>query len=506
MRKQLLVVLAAAALTATAVPATAASARPAVNWGKCPDDVASPQLQCASLEVPLDYRSPDGKKISVAISRLPSSDPAKRRGVLLFNPGGPGSPGLTFPLQLAQIGLPASLLAEYDLIGFDPRGVDHSNPVSCNLKPDQLTIAPRYAHNAAEVVESAAEVKKFAQQCAASESAPVLPHITTANTARDMDQIRAALGESKISYFGLSYGTYLGGVYASLFPDRTDRVVLDSVIGPDGYDITAARRFGEGMQDRFPDFAKWAAVRNSSYGLGATPADVTAAFFKLADKLDQHPLGGLDGSLFRLVTHALTYQTSKFPQLAQLWQTVLSGQVPPDGTLPGNDGSAQSQVGTMVSVICGDHAWPRQISTYQRNVAQDRVTYPMLGGTTANIWPCAYWPYQPVEPPVQFSDQGPSNLLLVQNTRDPATPLSGALDTREAFGDRARMVTVDQGGHGVGFPHLNSCGFNAVIDYLANGTRPAADKFCGAEANAAKTLTPQQQQAADKIMDRLRHY
>ncbi|MGV9295373.1 alpha/beta hydrolase [Amycolatopsis sp. NPDC003676] len=505
MRKQLLVVLAAVALTATAVPASAASARPAVNWGKCPADVASPQLQCASLEVPLDYRNPDGKKITVEISRLPSSHPAKRRGVLLFNPGGPGGTGLTFPLEMAQLGLPASLLAEYDLIGFDPRGVVHSSPVSCDLKPEQLlTIVPNYAHNPAEVTAAAVSAKQISRQCATSTSAAILPYITTANTARDMDQIRTALGDAKISYFGLSYGTYLGGVYASLFPDRTDRVVLDSILGPDGYDITASRRFAEGMQDRFPDFAKWAAARDSSYGLGATPAEVTANFFKLADKLDRHPTGGFDGSLFRSATHSLIYQTSAFPRLAQLWQAFLTDQAPPDDSLPSTTGPIQSQVTTMLSVVCGDHAWPRQISTYQRNVAHDRVAYPMLGGATANVWPCAAWPYQPSEPAVRFSDQGPSNLLLVQNMRDPATPLSGAQDTREAFGKRARMVTVDQGGHGVGLPYLNSCGFNAVVDYLVHGVRPATDKFCGAEA--IRSLTPQQQQAADKIMERLRQY
>ncbi|MGW4399428.1 alpha/beta hydrolase [Amycolatopsis nivea] len=505
MRKQLLAVLAAAALTATAVPAYASPAKSAVNWGACPADVASPGLQCASLEVPLDYRHPGGKKISLEISRLPSSDPAKRRGVLLFNPGGPGEAGLAFPLTWARIGAPASLLAEYDLIGFDPRGVDHSTPVSCDLAPEQFAFTPKYAHNREEVVQAAAAAKQVAQRCAASASAAILPYVTTANTARDMDLIRAALGEQKISYFGLSYGTYLGGVYASLFPDRTDRVVLDSVVGPTGVDITTSRRFAEGMQDRFPDFAKWAAVRNSTYGLGGTPAEVTANFFKLADKLDQHPASGIDGSLFRLGTHSLIYQTLTFPRLAQAWQALLNDQ-PAPGLLPPATGKEQSERATMLSVVCGDNAWPRQISTYQRNVVADRAAYPMVGGATANVWPCAAWPYPPQEPAVQFSDQGPSNLLLVQNLRDPATPLSGALETREAFGNRARMVTVDQGGHGVGLPYLNGCGFNALTDYLVHGTRPEADKFCGAEANAARSLTPQQQQAASEIAEQLRQY
>ncbi|WP_406638487.1 alpha/beta hydrolase [Amycolatopsis sp. WGS_07] len=504
MRKQLLVAVAAAALTATAVPAYATPAKPAVNWGPCPADVPAP-LQCASVEVPLDYRNPDGTKISIEISRLPSIDPAKRRGVLLFNPGGPGDPGLAFPFTWARLGVPASVQAEYDLIGFDPRGIDHSSPVSCDLNPDQLAFAPKYAHNSEEVVQASAAAKQIAQQCAASASAPNLPYLTTANTARDMDQIRVALGEPKISYFGLSYGTYLGGVYASLFPDRTDRFVLDSVVGPTGVDITTARRFAEGMQDRFPDFAKWAAARSAIYGLGTTPAEVTANYFKLADKLDQHPAWGVDGSTFRLGTHSMTYQTLSFPVLAQAWQALLADQAPPAGVFqPPATGPEQSQRATMLSVLCGDNAWPQSLSTYQRNVAEDLVTYPMIGGSTANVWPCAHWPYQPIEPAVQFSSQGPSNLLLVQNTRDPATPLSGALKTREAFGDRARLVTVDQGGHGVGLPFLNSCGFGAITDYLVNGNRPATDKSCGVEATAA--LTPQQQQAASELMEQLRQH
>ncbi|MFE3172748.1 alpha/beta hydrolase [Amycolatopsis sp. NPDC059090] len=507
MRKQLLVVLAAVALTTTAVPAYATPSKSSVTWGACPADVASPILQCASLEVPLDYRQPDGKKISIEISRLPSTDAAKRRGVLLFNPGGPGGLGLAFPLTWARLGVPSSVLAEYDLIGFDPRGVDHSSPVSCDLKPEQLSLAPKYAHDREEVVQASESAKQIAQQCAASASAPILPYITTANTARDMDQIRAALGEQKISYFGLSYGTYLGAVYASMFPDQTDRVVLDSVVGSTGVDVTTVRRFGEGMQDRFPDFAKWAAIRHSIYGLGATPAEVAATFSKLADRLDEQPAWGVDGSTFRLGTHSLTYQTLAFPVLAQAWQALLNNQAPPAGSmrLPAT-GPEQSQRATMISVLCGDNAWPRSISTYQRNVAEDRAAYPMIGGATANVWPCAHWAAQPLEPPVQFSDQGPSNLLLVQNLRDPATPLSGALETRGAFGDRARLVTVDQGGHGVGLPYLNSCGFGAVINYLVNGTRPDTDKYCGAEANATRSLTTQQQQAAGKVMDQLRRF
>ncbi|MEV8609997.1 alpha/beta hydrolase [Amycolatopsis sp. NPDC051373] len=168
-----------------------------------------------------------------------------------------------------------------------------------------------------------------------------------------------------------------------------------------------------------------------------------------------------------------------------------------------SEADLQSQKSTMISVVCGDNAWPRSIDTYQRNVATDRVQHPLFGAAVANVWPCASWPTAPLEKPVRFSDQGPSNLLLVNNTRDPGTPLSGALETRRLFGDRARMVTVDQGCHGVWLPTLNGCGYNAVTRFLVDGTRPAADEFCGAEAASARQVTPSPADAVSKVLARL---
>src|SRR4030088_3232012 len=144
-----------------------------------------------------------------------------------------------------------------------------------------------------------------------------------------MDRIRAALRERRMSYFGVSYGTYLGAVYATLFPDRTDRIVLDSSLGPGGLDVTASRRSALGFQDRFPDFAAWAAERDSTYGLGATPAAVTTTYFELANQLDQAQVGGVDGKLFRLTTFGALYSDRDFPSLAQLWQAVKAQAVPP---------------------------------------------------------------------------------------------------------------------------------------------------------------------------------
>ncbi|MGW6521688.1 alpha/beta hydrolase [Streptomyces sp. NPDC054962] len=484
MRKTLSLFLAVAAVAAAAVPGVSAAATSStVRWGPCPSDVTLPGLECSTVAVPLDYRHPDGRKIEIAISRLASKKPEQRRGVLLTNPGGPGGAGLNYPAILQLSGLPQSVRDTYDVIGFDPRGVGHSSPVTCDVTPEQEARGnfPKQANTAADVAQEAKYAKSLARQCAMSKTAWMLPYTTTANTARDMDRIRAALGEPKISYDGGSYGTYLGAVYTTLFPERSDRIVLDSSLGPGGYDVTAMRLFARGMQDRFPDFAKFAAA-HSEYGLGTTPQQVTAKYFDLSLRLDRKPAQGFDGTLFRGATFGSLYTDASLSKLAELWQALDTGKPlpePPAMPTPNLDNPMSSRL----YVLCADSQWPRRVESYQRAVALDRIRYPMLGGMTANIGPCAFWPTDPIEPPVRIGDRGPSNILMVQNLRDPGTPLVGARKMRQALGGRARMVTVDQGGHGVYPFGKNTCANNAVTIFLTSGQRPARDLACGAEPN-----------------------
>ncbi|MFD2471000.1 alpha/beta hydrolase [Amycolatopsis silviterrae] len=477
MRKVLLIA-AVAAIAASTAPA--ASAATAIKWGACPADAhPGPGLQCATLQVPVNYQDPNGPKIELAVSRLPSANPAKRRGVLLLNPGGPGGEGLGYPSVLSLPGMPSPMpkdvLEGYDLIGFDPRGVGHSSPVTCDLTPEQMALGNLpYANGPADVVKQAAVAKKEAKQCADAKTGWMLPYITTANTARDMDQIRAALGEEKISYLGASYGTYLGAVYTTMYPQRSDRIVLDSNLGPGGYDIDAMHGFGRGMEDRFPDFAKYAAA-NPQYGLGITPAQVTAKFYDLVARLDRHPVAGITGGLLRGAAFGMLYGEFQLKTLAAMMHDLDQGKEPaPEGPAP-----SENMFASRFAVICGDSSWPKSIGAYQANVAVDRIRYPLIGAGEANIAACAYWP-APVEPKVRITDGGPANVLMVQNTRDPGTPLANARKLRAAFGDRARMVTVDQGGHGVYVFAPNKCGNNAVNDFLATGKRPATDTFCAA--------------------------
>ncbi|MGW8062989.1 alpha/beta hydrolase [Streptomyces ziwulingensis] len=478
------------------VPAAAEEPRtPQVEWGRCPDDVvaeaAPTELRCATVPVPLDYADPEGEQIDLTVSRLAAADPDKRRGVLMLNPGGPGGSGLTLSALLVAQGLPGSVTDRYDLIGMDTRGVGHSTPVSCGFTQDSPYYAniPPYAVDDAAVTAQAQVAEQAAGQCAGNDPDGRLRHLTTANTARDLDRIRAALGEERTSYLGYSYGTALGAAYASMFPERADRIVLDSNIGDTHLDRDGMRRYALGMEQTLPDFAEWAARRHDSYGLGRTPRQVRASYLTIAGRLDDAPVAGIDGSLFRLLTFGHLFKQAQYPTLAQTWQALHDGDTAAarglatareetaDGALSPNDNALT----VFLSVTCNDVEWPEDVTTYRRGVAEDRERYPLFGAATANITPCAFWPYAPAEAPVEVDAEGPRNVLLLQNRRDASTPHRGGKMLREKFGDRARLVSVDDSGHGVYVLGDNSCALNTATRYLVEGEMPAEDVFCRAD-------------------------
>ncbi|WP_055554201.1 alpha/beta hydrolase [Streptomyces sp. NBRC 110028] len=470
-------------------PAVADAPRaPQVRWGTCPEDVvteaAPTTLQCATVPVPVDYADPGAARIDVMISRLASTNPDKRRGTLMLNPGGPGGSGLALPALLAARGIPAGVLDRYDLIGMDTRGVGHSAPVACGFTEDGPYNAniPPYAVDDAAVTAQAKVAKEAAEQCRSHDRDGVLRHLTTANTARDLDRIRAALGEEKTSYLGYSYGTALGAAYASMFPERSDRVVLDSNIGDTHLDRDGMRRYALGMEQAFPDFAKWAAARHDSYGLGRTPEQVRTTYFTLAERLDKAPVAGVDGSLLRQYTFGLLYKKSQYPKLAQQWQALAGGDEAAARRLraSGPSSSIDNPLAVFAAVTCNDVKWPKDVDTYRNGVAEDRERYPLFGAAAANITPCAFWPYAPAEPPVAIDDDGPRNVLLVQNLRDPATPHEGGKMLRQKFADRSRLLSVDDTGHGAYVLGDNPCALNTTTRYLVEGTMPVKDTLCRA--------------------------
>jgi pimeloyl-ACP methyl ester carboxylesterase len=465
------------------VPAEAQEPAAQVQWATCPADVVvQPPLEvrCATVPVPLDYSDPDGTQIEIMLSRIASTKPEKRRGVLMFNPGGPGGSGLAFPALMATQGLPASVKDAYDLIGMDTRGIGHSSPVSCGFTIEQSYWynIPPYAVDDAAVIKRAEVAAAVADQCAAKDSDGRLRQLTTANMARDLDRIRAALGEKKASFYGASYGSALGSAYASMFPGTADRVVVDSNIGDTHLNQDGIRRFALGMEQTFGDFATWAAARHTSYGLGRTPQQVRKTYFATAERLDRTPAAdGTDGAIFRLLIFAGLYSERSYGRTAQTWQTYLS----PDRTVTtkaATPNPGDNALTVFLAVTCNDVEWPEDVATYRRAVAEDRVRYPLFGAASANILPCAYWRTAPAEPPVTITDEGPRNVLILQNRHDPVTPLAGGKLLREKFGQRSRLVTVDGSGHGVYVLGGNACALNITTSYLVEGTMPARDTAC----------------------------
>ncbi|SCD59508.1 TAP-like protein [Streptomyces sp. DvalAA-19] len=496
----------ASAPSATASPATATGAldrytQQKPKWKRC-EASAPAEFQCATIQVPLDYRAPGGKRLDLAISRIKSTAPGKRHGVLLSNPGGPGGPGIYMPLAL-QEELPASVTQKYDLIGFDPRGVGESSPVSCNLTLEEEDWLRPYKKET--FTKDVAWARKVAEKCRAK-SGSVLPHITTRNTARDLDVLRAVLGEKKLSYLGYSYGTYLGAVYTQLFPGRVDRFVLDSAVDPARAWRGMVQWWAEGAEPAFDRWTEWAAARSETYGLGNTPKKVDRTFWELIARADRKPIefdgmkltgddirGGMRGAVFspKSATEAFVElkKAADGQPASAAKATALTGAMESARKAAGVPDD--NMTASFWAVVCGDNsaAWPRNPERYRQDAIADKGRYPLFGDFASSIKPCAFWNTS-VEPATKVNNKVGS--LIVQNEWDSQTPLPSAQALHTVM-KRSKMVTVLGGeGHGV-YPSGNACTDGTVTGYLLTGKLPAKDVACRATAESNAEARKDQQ-------------
>lgn len=481
-----------------AIAPAAASVGGGLHWGDCPASVkAADGQRCATLSVPLDHADPSGPRVDLAVSRLPGARPEARRGTLLVIPGGPGSSGVQ---RLAQKG--AALAKEtggaYDLVAFDPRGVGGSAKARCGLLEEDRWMVTLRSWPAADgsIGSNVARARRIADACARN-GGTMLRSLTTANQVRDMELLRQALGEEKVSAWATSYGTYVAARYAQAYPRRTDRWVLDSSADPDPRRVAYGwlADMAKGAEDRFPDFAAWASHPDrqaEGLRLADTPEGVRALVLDVAARLDRAPRptavpgAPLTGASFRQALQLALYSDAAFPGFARLVGQALAPKATPEPVPvlpPELSGAMPDEAAAItVGVICNDVDWPRSVPSYARAVAADRVRHPLTGGMPVNITPCAFWKGGAVEKPVRLTDHGPSNILMIQNLRDPATPHSSGLKMREALGDRARLVSVDRGGHGAYLVTAggtgNACGDRIVTRFLTTGERPASDVRC----------------------------
>ncbi|MEV7617594.1 alpha/beta hydrolase [Streptomyces sp. NPDC089799] len=501
----------AAALPAAAVPATTASAPDPlarfhgqhVDWHPCalgPGDelgraLDSAGADCADITVPLDYAAPGGRTITVAISRLKATDTAYRVGPLLLNDGGPAGPSLHMPLTKSKV--MGKVAARYDLIGMDPRFVGRSTPLDCGW---DLGSAPMRSAGAGPAAfrREVGVARDLAERCKRAHG-DVLPYVTTRNTARDMDVIRAALGDRALSYLGYSYGSYLGEVYTQLFPGRTDRMVLDGVASPKSYNQTLLHGAEAANEESLRAWAAWAAARHGTYGLGATRAEVLATVRHILDAAAQHPLR--IGKEYLLDEHVLPAvligglgsdldgrRADLAATVGLLARAADRQPVEPSEALAGQlefllTGAGSAPASQMTAIICGDVAERRGIGSYRRAVQDSRERFPLAGPLANNITPCEFWD-RPVEAPTVLDNDVPA--LLVSATDDPRTLYSGARGMREQW-PSSRLLTVDGARqHGLYGEYGNTCVDERVNAYLRTGRLPAHDLTCEARPGTGK--------------------
>ncbi|WP_208624326.1 alpha/beta hydrolase [Kitasatospora purpeofusca] len=453
-----------------------------LRWERCAADRPA-SLECTTVKVPLDYGDPGGRAIGIAVSRIKAGSAAKRHGVLLLNPGGPGAPGLTMPAEMEPL-LPAEVRERFDLVGFDPRGGGRSSPVNCGLTADEQVL--QHPYSAETFGQDVARARNVADKCW-SKAGDLLPHITTRNTARDMDAVRAALGERTISYLGHSFGTYLGAVYTQMFPRRADRFVLDSALDPALVWRGVLRGTTEAAELAFTRWTRWAAARDATYRLGATPEAVRTTFWDLIARADRTPIP-LEGQLFD--GNAVRAQYQAFVQVEAVTAFVVALKAAAAGTpagpspevsaaadAPADAPDLDNVVSAAWAVLCGDAGWPRDPEQYRQEAIRDRAARPLAGDLGANIQPCAFWKSGPREPATTVDNN--VNALIVQNEWDPQTPLAMAKGMRRAL-HGSRIVTVTGGeGHGVLVTGRPSCADGYTARYLTTGRLPATDRTCG---------------------------
>ncbi|UQA37279.1 alpha/beta hydrolase [Streptomyces sp. HNA39] len=479
--------LAAAPAPAAASPASTPPA-PGLTWTDCPTE-NHPTLQCAKVTTPLDHANPSGRKITLALSRVPHT--AKTfQGPLLVNPGGPGGSGLSMAGFVASA-LPKKVASQYDVIGFDPRGVGKSGPrLDClpghadPVRPDSVPASLRDERINRD------RAAAFARACG-EKHGDVLPYMDTVSAAKDLDVIRRALGSEKINYFGYSYGTYLGAVYAKLHPERVRRLVLDSVVGPDDVWYQGNLNQDYAFDDRHKAFAAWVAKHDATYGLGTDPAGVEAAWYRMRAAVAAEPAGGKVGASELEDTFLPGgYYNGYWPYLAEAFAAYVNDRDTEalvtaydnfGATGPGGDNSYS----VYTAVQCRDAGWPRHWSAWRHDARRIHDKAPFM--TWNNTWynaPCASWPVAPLTP-VEVTNHRLPAALILQATGDAATPYAGAVSMHRKLRGSSFVVEEGGGNHGITLSG-NACLDKHLTAYLTDGTLPRrrgageADAVCAA--------------------------
>ncbi|MFI5616407.1 alpha/beta hydrolase [Streptomyces sp. NPDC051567] len=474
-------------------------ARP-LTWTACAAPTAAegggpppgPEWQCATLDVPLDYAEPGGETVPLALIRARAQDTKNRIGSLVFNFGGPGGSGLTtLPSAAKEY---EALRARYDLVSFDPRGVGRSAPVRCE---DDQRLDAYYAQDAtpttpAEERTYVDSIKQYQRACERN-SGKVLPHVGTPNAARDMDRIRQALGDEKLYYFGISYGTELGGVYAHLFPKNVGRAVFDAVVDPTKDAEQGAIGQAKGFQLALGNFARDCVERGDACRIqGSTPKEIEANVIALQKRLAVRPIPGIGTR--QLTETAATNGIAQALYSKELWPLLEQGLDEAEGgqgqlllalsdALNGRDPQGRySNIGAANTAInCVDSKERYTAAQTRSKLPAFRAASPVFGDFLGwALMSCTDWPVAGDWTTPDVSAPGAAPILVIGNTGDPATPYEGARNMVERLGPGVGVELTYKGeGHGA-YNSGDPCVQRAVNSYLLDGKVPATGTVCTA--------------------------
>ena len=455
-----------------------------VEWGACAGSPSAfVELECGSIQVPLDYDEPDGETIDIALVRSPTADDDERIGSLLFNPGGPGGSGIDF-LSTAVVVVPPDLARRFDLVSFDPRGVGQSSAVDCDTDVDD-NVPLLSAGDDAGWAELVAAAEELPEQCSQA-TAQIAPFVGTNNAARDLDEIRAALGDEQLSYVGFSYGTRLGATYAEMFPDRVRALVLDGAVKPTDDFVELDREQVVGFDRAFESFADACDADADCALRGNGPTrDVYLRVVEEIGMAGSFPTDDADRVLtageLQLAMLAALYST-------QLWPIAAEGLALADSERDGTllhalvdsyvgrepDGSYDDSQAAGLAINCADD--PQRPPTADVRAAADDVA-------SRSVWftdlvradtGCLGTP-DPVDPLLIGEAAGAAPLLVIGNTGDPATPYEWAVELADLL-DSAVLFTVEAEGH-TAFLSVE-CVEDIVVDYLVDLVVPEVGSSC----------------------------
>ena len=447
-----------------------------IAWTPCNGD-----LECGTLVVPLDYADPRGPTIPIAVARHPAEDPGARIGSLVIDPGGPGVSGVD-DMANELSALTPQLVDDFDIVLFDPRGVERSDPVTCGEKPGAppATLSDPVPTTPSQQAAAVAGLKQFAAGCEQA-SANVLPHVGSVDVARDLDRLRAALGDGALTYMGQSYGSLLGLTYASLFPSHVRAMVLDGVIDPALTFDQMTEGQAAGFESVLQAFFAWCA---GSAACAWRPAgDATTALLGqiASGAVTPVPAGrgrvAGAGELYDALLDGL-YARADWPQLGAALAADAAGNGAPvvamsdhytmDGSSNGSDAA--------VAVDCLDHPVSRDVGAYDSLAALLKAPAPVFGPLLA--WgeaACAFWPAPPTRTVGPVAAPGSPPILVVGTTGDPATPYAWAMSVAHELAHGV-LLTRDGDDHVAYF--YSACVRDDVQAYLVSGTTPPPGATC----------------------------